>query len=272
MIQNPFPAASDAAKKHAEIEWPKESVGIVTRDGEYVPLENVHPEPEKSFSISDADALTYKDETAAVIHSHCLRGAEIDPLDGPLMAGPSSADMQQQAVMEADKPCPWGLVTVIDKHSHETVLWWGDSLPIAPLIGRPFVHGIYDCYSLIRDAYLGDEFGFVKEYFDRQSILLPDQPRDFGWWDSKDSAGQPVQPGNLYIENFAKAGFRIIGQADLQPGDVFLAQIGASVVNHGGIYLGNGVIMHHLRRRLSKREPGSRWLEYVVKYLRYEGS
>lgn len=264
-----FEAAADAAKRHAEIEYPKESVGIVALDGEYVPLVNVHAQPEKSFAISDEDALKYHGEMAAVIHSHCLVGAEIDPLDGPLAAGPSSADLIQQGEMG----CPWGIVTVIDGRSHETVLWWGDTLPtpIPPLIGRPFIHGIFDCYSIIRDAYRGDEFGFVKEQFGQDSILLAEQPRDFDWWEKKTENGKSIAPQNLYMENFERVGFRQISLSEVRPGDVFLAQIGASVTNHGGLILANDLIAHHLRRRLSKREPGSRWAEYMTTFLRYEG-
>lgn len=266
MLPNPFPAASDAARHHAEIEAPNESVGIVIEDGEYVPLVNVHHEPTEAFAISNEDEEKYHGQIKAVIHSHCLMPGDFEVQDGPLIGGISSGDMAQQHEMG----CPWGLVTVIDKTSHESVLWWGDELPVAPLIGRPFVHGIFDCYSAIRDAYRSDEFGFVRERWDVESIVLPDYPRDFNWWEATDANGNARIPENLYLTNFAAAGFRPIGQEELQSGDVFLAQIGATVTNHGGIYLGTGLIYHHLRRRLSRREPGSRWLEYTTNYLRYE--
>jgi cell wall-associated NlpC family hydrolase len=260
-----FPAATAAARHHAEIEAPRESVGIVIDDGEYVPLDNVHPDPTQAFAIATADEDRYRGQVKAVIHSHVLAPSEFDPRDGPLLAGPSAADMAQQAQMS----CPWGLVTVIDKLSHETVLWWGDSLPVAPLVGRPFFHGIFDCYSLIRDFYRGDEFGTVAEAFGAP-VALPDFPRDFDWWTDRDDAGNPLVPKNLYLENFAAAGFRPIGRDELRAGDVFLAQVQAPVTNHGGIYLGDGSILHHLRRRLSRREPAAPWIEYITHFLRYE--
>jgi hypothetical protein len=46
ILPDPFPAASAAARKHAEIEWPNESIGFVIEGGEYVPLVNVHPDPQ----------------------------------------------------------------------------------------------------------------------------------------------------------------------------------------------------------------------------------
>lgn len=278
MFPNPFPAASDAARHHAEIEAPRESVGIVIDDGaghhEYVPLENVHPDPAKAFSISAGDEARYLGQVRAVIHSHVLSPAEINPGEGPLVAGPSAGDMEQQAQMGL----PWGLVTVIDKSNpdaarwaaHETVLWWGDQLPVEPLLGRPFVHGIWDCYSLIRDSYRRDEFGFVREHYGVKAITLPDFPRDFGWWHNRDDAENPVTPRDMYRENFAAAGFREIERDDLRAGDVILCQFQSDVVNHGGVYLGNGVWIHHLRGRLSTREPVSRWLrEYGRYFLRY---
>lgn len=266
MFPNPYPAASDAARHHAEIEAPNESVGIVIDDGEYVPLVNVHATPTEAFAISSEDEEKYAGQIKAVIHSHCLMPGEFDVQDGPLIGGVSSGDMQQQAAMGL----PWGLVTVIDKTSHESVLWFGDDVPVAPLVGRPFVHGIYDCYSAIRDAYRSDEFGFVKERWDESSIVLPDFPRDFNWWEDRGADGNARIPENLYMNNFAAAGFKSIGRDEMEPGDVFLAQIGASVTNHGGIWLGENLIFHHLRRRLSRREAGSRWMEYTTSYLRYD--
>lgn len=266
MLPNPFPAASEASRQHAQIEAPNESVGIVIDDGEYVPLANVHHDPVNAFAISVDDEEKYADQIKAVIHSHCIPARQYGAHDGPLMAGPSIADMTQQAVMG----CPWGLVTVIDKTSHECVLWWGDGVPVAPLVGRPFVTGIYDCYSAGRDAYRTDAFGFVKERWGVDAIELPDFPRNATWWIDRDENGNPRVPQNLFLDNFMAAGFKQISRDDLLPGDGLLMQYGASIVNHAAIYLGNGEIFHHLRGRLSRREPVSRWVEYTTNYLRYD--
>ena len=274
MLPDPFPTASAAARHHAEIEAPRESVGIVIDDGaghvEYVPLENVHPEPTRAFEISAADADQWRGQMRAVIHSHVLGVDDFDPQDGPLAAGPSAADMEQQAQMQL----PWGLVTVIDRSSHGSVLWFGDEVAAMPgyppVLERPFIHGIYDCYSLIRDSYRFDPFGFVREHFGRPSILLPDFPRDFAWWHDRDDDGGPRVPRNLYVDNFTAAGFHPIDRDELRAGDVILAQVRAEVVNHGGVYLGNGTWAHHLRGRLSTREPAGRWVhEYGRYFLRY---
>ena len=72
------------------------------------------------------------------------------------------------------------------------------------------------------------------------------------------------------MENFGKAGFRSIDISELREGDVFLAQIGTDVTSHGGVYLGNGEIYHHLRRRLSRREPAPQWVKLMTEFLRYD--
>lgn len=263
---NPFPAASVAARAHAETEFPRESVGLIlTESGEYVPLENTSPEPEEAFEISEADEERYQGQIAAVVHSHCFRKGDFDPKDGPLARGPSAADMAQQQEMS----CPWGLVVVVDSHALEP-LFWGDQLPnVAPMIARPFVHGIFDCYTAIRDSYRTDSFGFVRQFYDTDSIVLPDFPRSYEWWGVPQGEQIVGRTANLYLDNFEKAGFKRISKEQARPGDVFLAQIGSDVPNHGGVYLGNGQIYHHLRRRCSRRESGGQWMDYVTHFLRY---
>lgn len=267
ILPDPYPAASVAARSHAEAEWPNECVGFVLNNGDYVPLTNIHPDPENHFAISQDDEDKYRDDKAAVIHSHCITAGSFYANDGPLAAGPSAHDMRQQLV----SGCPWGLVMVVDGLSQDSVIWWGDELgTIQPLVGRPFIHGVYDCLSIIRDAYRLDSYGFVKEYFGVDSITMPVYPREFGWWDHRVD-GKVVVPGDMYRENFRNCGFREITQDEMRPGDVFLAQVRAQVTEHGGIYLGNGVILHHLRGKLSKTDVVARWLNHVTHYLRYEG-
>ena len=122
-----YPAASVAAMAHAETEYPNESVGIVTLDGEYVPLVNTHPEPDRHFDISDDDLEEHVGNIACVIHSHCYQSGEIDPA----FIGPSRADQIQRL----EWGCPWGLVPCIDRRA-EVPLYWGDFRLNEPLIAR----------------------------------------------------------------------------------------------------------------------------------------
>lgn len=103
-----------------------------------------------------------------------------------------------------------------------------------PIIGRPFVHGVWDCYGLIRDWYRQE-----------RGIELPNFERADGWWE---------QGENLYIDNYAAAGF-VAHDAELQPGDVILMQYQASVVNHAGVYIGDGMMLHHLYGQSARVVP-----------------
>nr|WP_301539584.1 NlpC/P60 family protein [Halomonas venusta] len=124
------------------------------------------------------------------------------------------------------------------------------------MLGRGFVHGIADCYGLIRDYYA-----------ERHSITLPEYPRSWEWWRN----GQ-----DLYCDGFAAAGFRLIEQSEARPGDMWLAQLRSPVPSHGGIVLERGLVLHHPcgklpvdPSRLSVREPIGRWLPYITHWCRH---
>lgn len=104
------------------------------------------------------------------------------------------------------------------------------------LEGFEFVHGSRDCYTLVREFYR-DNFG----------LELTDYARPDDWWD---------EGLNLYMDNFAKEGFVQVdfNPYEMQPGDLFLSAILSSVPNHASVYLGDGLILHHLPGRLSTHE------------------
>ena len=242
-----FPAASSAAMNHAEVEYPREAVGVISLDGEYIPLENVHPHPEREFSISEDDDLQYatldddgNPKVAAVIHSECYEAGTVDAT----LIGPSRKDMEQCIATR----CTWGMIPCIGGRA-ENPLYWGDFLLDTPLLGRPFVPQVTDCYNSIRSA-----------YWQWYGIKLPEFPRDWSWW---------KEGGNLYAEGFSKAGFKVIDFAELMPGDVVLAQLRSPVPNHAVIILDAGLMFHHPQQMLSVREPFGRWRHYGVEALRH---
>lgn len=130
---------------------------------------------------------------------------------------------------------------------------WGFCEPCGfalPLEGRPFVHGLIDCYSLVRDFYARE-----------RGIALPDFAREDDWW----KAG-----GNLYVEHFAEAGFRAISQGEARGGDVLLMQVAAPVPNHAAILLERGLILHHVHGRLSERAIyRGYWRDHTTHVLRH---
>ncbi|HYG86993.1 MAG TPA: Mov34/MPN/PAD-1 family protein [Azospirillum sp.] len=223
-----------AAHAHALAEYPRESCGVVI-DGRYVPMQNVADDPARDFRIAARAYAKVVRKAALILHSH----PDGDPW-------PSKADMQGQ--LQTGKP--WGLFTCNGEACGEVRLW-GDGLPVPELLGRPFVPGITDCYSLVRDYYRIE-----------RGIVLPEVPRDDQWW----NAGE-----NLYLDHLDAAGFRIVPESEIQPGDSFLACIRADVPNHAGVLVGADLILHHLANRLSRREPVGPWLRKVHCWVRHHG-
>ena len=245
---------------------PNESCGFVMKDGTYQLCRNISQDPQNSFAMHHDDVMAYLDDAAAYVHSECYASEDIDKSDGVDSSGLSAADMEHQWAMGI----PLGVCKVLDGWASQPY-FYGDNLPPVPLIGRPFVNGIWDCYSAIRDVYRQDGFGLISPHYGTDPIILPDYPRDYEWWGGIGKDGKEFGPtADLYRDNFEAAGFRPIDISELRGGDVFLAQIGSTVTNHGGVYLGDGQIFHHLRRRVSRREPAPQWIRYVTEYLRYE--
>ena len=92
--------------------------------------------------------------------------------------------------------------------------------------------------------------------------LLPDFERHDEWW---------LQGKNLYEENFEKCGFKPILRDELRTGDLIFMKVMSPVSNHAAIYLGDGMMLHHIQSRLSTRDMyGGFWLENTTRYLRHE--
>lgn len=222
-----------AALAHARRDYPREACGLVVfAEGRatYRPCRNL-AEGDGQFVLDPQDYAAAEDtgEVVGVVHSHC-----------GVPATPSQADL----VMAERGSLPWHIVSLPTETWHV----FQPQGYRAPLIGRAFVHGVLDCYSLIRDWYLQE-----------RGIELPDYDRRDEWW---------RRGGNLYLQHFREAGF--VDGAELHHGAVLLMQIASDVPNHGAIYLENGTILHHIHGRLSSREVyGGYWRKHTVKVLRH---
>lgn len=249
-------AAVEAAKAHAIAEFPKESCGFIA-GGEYVACENKHEDPLAYFKIDDAryDLAVAEGRLQAVVHSHP---------DGPIF--PSHADMAQQIACDV----PFIIVSLNETGIHKLVAW-GNQLPIAPIIGRPFVHGIFDCYAAVRDVYrLGrDRLREQGAYWPLEPIYLPEVPRDDNWWQS----GQ-----DLYADHLEIVGFKQITRSEARPGDAFLIKIGGRQgnphdrLNHAGVLMEHDQIYHHTPMRISSRVPAGLWANAADMWVRYTGN
>lgn len=258
-----FTGALTQAQEHARASFPEESCGFIVGE-KYLPMKNTAKDPSEhtsdatscgcrlcAFSISDADYLKYSRGLQAVVHSHP---------NGP--AYPSSSDM----IHQESSGVAWIILTLDDARFGPTTVWGGDC-PREPLVGREFVHGVTDCYSLIRDVYALGKTGLEKQGMDWpfEPIKLPLGERDDSWWVNETN-------NDLYEDNFPRAGFVEISLTDVRPGDVFLGKIKSERLNHGGVLLGNNLILHHLPNRLSRREPAGIWSRCAEKWIRYVGA
>ena len=105
----------------------------------------------------------------------------------------------------------------------------------------------------------------LRLYARERSIVLPDFARSDDWW---------VGGGDLYMQHYAEASFVPVagGVADIRVGDVIVMQVRAPVPNHAGVYIGDGLMLHHLYNRLSSRDVyGGYWQECTRIVLRHPG-
>lgn len=239
--------ALNVMKAFASARYPNEACGVVVKDGDkehVIECENVAPNPERFFMIAPEEYSRIADghDILAIWHSHV-----------ELPATPSNAD---KACCEA-LGVPWYILSIsrnpegVDSFSDLTV--FNPSGFEMPYLERPYVFGVFDCYSLVRD--------FYKREFD---IEMSAGPRVDRFWE---------KGIDLFGEHWKEEGFvRLSPRTVPQRGDLFLMQMsGKSVNNHIAIYLGDGMIMHHCHDRLSRRDIyGGVWLKHTTLHLRHE--
>lgn len=238
------PETRNAAIEHCLASYPREACGLIIIDHDgvesYVPCKNTAVSKSEHFRIDPAEYAEVEDrgQVIAVVHSHP---------DYP--ATPSEGD---RVSCEASG-LPWyifavhrepadGSISIADEYG------WAPDGYEAPLVGRHFAYGVLDCLTLIKDWYKRE-----------RGIILPEIEHRDGWWNSGQS---------LYLDYFAEFGFEP-ARGPLQVGDVILMQIRSPEPNHGGIYIGDGIMLHHLYNRLSSREVyGGYWAEKTILVVR----
>ncbi len=229
---------------------------VVIVGGKYLPCINTAKGNEQ-FVICPKDFAKAESigDIQAIVHSHP---------DGGVL--PSDLDKLQIELHGV----PWVIVAV-SKQDYADEPAFGIYKPCGyrpPLLGRNYIHGVQDCYAIVRDFY-SRELG----------IIINDYERTDAWWE--DASHEP-----LYEKHFAKEGFIAVDMQDVRYGDVLLCRLGRTHhINHAVIWLGdngalksettepcvgNALILHHPYGRQSVREIfGKGWADRVALVVRH---
>lgn len=194
-----------AVQQHAAAEYPREACGLLLAVGRkqiYFPCENVATDPTEEFRIASEQYAQAEDQgqVIGIVHSH-----------PDATSRPSPRDL---AMCEATG-VPWHILSWPE----------GDLCTITPtgdtaLLGRPFVHGAWDCWQVCADWY-------QREW----GLQFPAYAREDGWWEQADGP-------SLYEQAFEAAGFYQVDSPER--GDMIVMAVGRTVhPNHAGIYLGS---------------------------------
>lgn len=252
-----------AMLKDAEACYPKESCGVViiTPKGveKYIPIKNISEDPTEEFHMcpegfADADQ---KGTIVGICHSHPDETTQPSKHDIAVM----SKNREIELIVDPEsKATPWHIVSWPE----------GDYRQVEPhvpesLLGRPFVHGVWDCWSTCESYY--------KKY---HGLTFPTYVRKDLWWEEKETT-------SFYEEMHEAAGFyRVDGQPE--PGDLIIMQVGRTYhPNHAAVYLGEldefegrkmfgkTLMLHHMHGRKSDVVVyGGPWLQRTSFILRHK--
>lgn len=251
----------DAILKHAADDYPNEACGVVVLDGKkevYVRCINIAKDPTQDFKMCP---LSYMDaeeigDVIGIAHSHPDGTSNPSPHDLACMSVNREIELKINPDSHAT---PWHIVSWPE----------GDYRQITPqihdsLLGRHFVHGVWDCWQVCNDYY-SKYHGITFERFEREDA----------WWEIQDGP-------SLYEEFYGGAGFYQVDTP--QVGDMIVMQIGRSFhPNHAGIYLGNTdsfegqglyggpFLLHHMYNKKSEIIVyGGQWQQRTRMILRHK--
>jgi proteasome lid subunit RPN8/RPN11 len=233
-------------RRYAVEAYPHEACGLIVAVANkfaVVNCRNISDNPEETFVISPEDYSAADDmgEIVAVWHSHTHGSCT-----------PSEVDRAACDV----SGIPWFIIGI--KMDSSDFVFEGPSVLHSsggklPLLERPYVAGVYDCYTLAADYY-AENMGITLGDYSSQALV--DE-----WW---------LKGYSFFEDNFRREGFVELHDVDPVPGDIFLIKMSEGNPNHVAVFIENDMILHHVHGRLSGRcVYGGYWQKHTVKHLRH---
>ena len=225
----------DDIKQYVYEQGDKEACGLLSLQRgriKWNPCPNVAENPKNDFIIDPLNyrAVSEKGDVVGVVHSH--------PGESP-----------QPSVLDRAACDKLGIPWYIFGENDEWIKL-EPSENTYDLLGRPFVYGIYDCFTIIKD------------YYETHDINIYPYEYEWNFWE---------KGKNLYLENFEKEGFVKVTDNSLQNGDLVLMALNSDITNHAGIYVGRGKMLHHAPNRLSCRDNyNGIWKQITRMIVRHE--
>lgn len=221
-----------AIKIHGHSLSPNEACGlIVDVNGKEVavPCKNIAENQKEFFELNPRDYLIASNMGRVASLYHTQENAKPSELD--------IAVSQRHKIPSIVYSWKFNLFSEIN----------GDTSDYIKYIGREFLIGEMDCWTLIRDFY-------KNEY----NIELGNYPRDVINWFEKTPT--------IVEDNYQKVGGRQLNDdEEMIVGDVLVFKMA-----HFGIYLGPDMFLHHPNKKLSLIEPLTKlWADRVSLRLRH---
>lgn len=181
-------------------EYPKEACALIFSSGAVEKIKNVSEDPKNSFTFCPKAYLTavlkHPEETFTLWHSHVKKAScWMD------IRTPSAKDVAFSRSRDIDS-----FISGYDGQNYYSSVCFPSKPDLElPLLGRPYIAGIYDCGTLCRDYYLR-EFGVTLKY-----EFLPDYLEPVNWPRAvKDcllvncfyEANFPLQKGDIICVNY----------------------------------------------------------------------
>ena len=214
----------ESFKKYAQDQIPNEACGLLAIiDGKetFWPCKNLAEGKHEFFMLDPDDWAECEDtgEIIGVIHSH--------PVGAAIASDADKASCEHIGF-------PYYIYSVNQDYwiCIEPTGWKAPSL-----IGRKFIWGKYDCWSIISDWYLETKNIKLKEWKRPKTL--------------KEFSENPLFEKGLPLTGFKKQA----SNDCLQMGDVLLFKGAKGKASHVAVYIGDSMILNHNFKGLSCRQP-----------------